>query len=346
MSYPANKVITKIIPTNIITGFLGVGKTTAILQLLQQKPSNERWAVLVNEFGEVGIDGQFYANDQQAKTGIFIREIAGGCMCCVNGISMQISLNMLLAKAKPDRLLIEPTGLGHPKEVLSMLSGEHYKSVLDLRATITLVDARKIKDTRYTSHQIFNQQLEVADVILANKSDQYQGEDLSQLTQYLANNRLLKDKKMYVTSYGKIDFDWLNCPSSANLADHLQTEHTHNNSTNSDTANSNKALEIPECGYLTIENQGEGFYSLGIIFKNEYQFDESKLFALLQGLEAERIKASFCTAKTGHGYNKADGILTQFPLNEDTDNRIELIFANQQLEQHLADALLQCLIIA
>ena len=129
----------KPLPTNIITGFLGVGKTTAILHLLKHKPENEKWAVLVNEFGEVGIDEKFFAGEFQEKNGVYIREVPGGCMCCVSGLSMQISLNMLLARAKPDRLLIEPTGLGHPKEILALLSNSHYLNILDLRATITLV---------------------------------------------------------------------------------------------------------------------------------------------------------------------------------------------------------------
>lgn len=114
--------ITKAVPTNIITGFLGVGKTTAILHLLASKPANERWAVLVNEFGEIGIDGGLMAGGQGAQTGVFIREVPGGCMCCVSGLPMQMALNRLLMDAKPDRLLIEPTGLGHPQEVIESLS--------------------------------------------------------------------------------------------------------------------------------------------------------------------------------------------------------------------------------
>ncbi len=99
------------IPTNILTGFLGVGKTTAILHLLQHKPESERWAVLVNEFGEVGIDGALIAGNYSEEQGVFIREVPGGCMCCAAGLPMQMALNMLLARARPDRLLIEPTGL-------------------------------------------------------------------------------------------------------------------------------------------------------------------------------------------------------------------------------------------
>jgi len=66
------------IPTNLISGFLGAGKTTAILHLLRQKPADERWAVLVNEFGEIGVDGALLGNPDE----VFIREVAGGCICC------------------------------------------------------------------------------------------------------------------------------------------------------------------------------------------------------------------------------------------------------------------------
>ncbi len=80
--------------TNLITGFLGCGKTTTIRHLLAQKPEHEKWAVLVNEFGEIGIDGALLAD-----SGAVLKEIPGGCMCCVNGLPMQIGLNMLLQQA-------------------------------------------------------------------------------------------------------------------------------------------------------------------------------------------------------------------------------------------------------
>ncbi|GAL28505.1 putative metal chaperone [Vibrio variabilis] len=75
--------MTNQVPTNIITGFLGVGKTTTILNLLKDKPENENWAVLVNEFGEVGIDGAMMADG-----GAMIKEVPGGCMCCTAGVPM------------------------------------------------------------------------------------------------------------------------------------------------------------------------------------------------------------------------------------------------------------------
>jgi len=152
--------IRRSVPTNIITGFLGVGKTTAILCLLKKKPANERWAVLVNEFGEIGVDGSLFQGQHSQQQGVFIREVPGGCMCCAAGLPMQIALNQLLSHAKPDRLLIEPTGLGHPEEVLQVLSSEHYQEILSLQKTLTLVDARKLSDERYTTHDTFNQQIQ------------------------------------------------------------------------------------------------------------------------------------------------------------------------------------------
>ena len=89
------------VPTNIITGFLGVGKTSAILHLLKEKPKDERWAILVNEFGEIGVDGSLFEGQHNQEQGVFIREVPGGCMCCAAGLPMQIALNQLLTRANP-----------------------------------------------------------------------------------------------------------------------------------------------------------------------------------------------------------------------------------------------------
>jgi len=95
------------VPSNIITGFLGVGKTSAIVYLLKYKPINERCAILVNEFGEIGVNGSLFEGQHSNGDGVFIREVPGGCMCCAAGLPMQIALNQLLAKAKPDHTAAE-----------------------------------------------------------------------------------------------------------------------------------------------------------------------------------------------------------------------------------------------
>jgi G3E family GTPase len=312
----------KAIPTNVITGFLGVGKTTAILNLLKQKPKDERWAVLVNEFGEVGIDGSLLHGKDRVEQGIFIKEVPGGCMCCAAGLSMHIALNMLIAHAEPHRLIIEPTGLGHPKEVLDILSSEHYRSIIDLRATLTLVDARKIQTERYITHPSFNQQLEVADVIIANKSDQYQPNDFPTLLDYIKSKKSKNHQSIYKTSMGSIQQEWLIPASSYEADNHPTLPKETDQPFNSDPV-------LPSCGYVSITNKGEGFYSQGWIFKNTFTFNRNKLQTLLTGLNVERIKAVFITDQGIIAYNQADTVLTEIEVDETFDS----------LEQKLLDCL-------
>ena len=80
----------KKIATNIITGFLGVGKTTSILQLLKQKKEKDKWAVLVNEFGEIGIDGSLIKGHISDKQDVLVKEVPGGCMCCSAGLPLSL----------------------------------------------------------------------------------------------------------------------------------------------------------------------------------------------------------------------------------------------------------------
>ncbi|QQD17477.1 GTP-binding protein [Spongiibacter nanhainus] len=327
----------KSIPTNVITGFLGVGKSTAILHLLKHKPEHERWAVLVNEFGEVGIDGSLFAGQQTEDAGIFIREVPGGCMCCTAGLPMQIALNMLLSRAKPHRLLIEPTGLGHPEEVLAVLASDYYREVLDLRATLTLVDARKIQDSRYTQHDTFNQQLAIADVIVANKSEQYGARDFPALLDFLEGRLSLDSKSVYQVSNGAVQNQWLQAPT----AQSPHPLHQHQSEAPPPIINTG---DIPEQGYLSIDNEGEGFHSRGWVFKPQWTFSADKLYNLLLGVEAERIKGVFITDQGIAAYNKADNVLSQTELDDCLDSRIECISTDTAALENLEQALLDCVI--
>ncbi|MEH6576408.1 MAG: GTP-binding protein [Amphritea sp.] len=325
-------VITKAIPTNIITGFLGVGKTTAIQSLLRQKPAAEKWAVLVNEFGEVGIDASLMGGEALETEGVFLREVPGGCMCCAAGLPMQIALNQLISRAKPDRLLIEPTGLGHPREVIEVLSHEVYRDVLDLRATITLVDARKVGDQRYADHDTFIQQLQIADIIVAHKEDLYQQDDLALLESYLQQHEL-DERPLYPVSMGQLNIDWL---QQAHSSQRTNTHHSHR-----DASSIPLEAEMPLSGYLRKDNQGEGFHSSGWIFEPDYEFDYPQLEALLIGLEVERLKAVFITSDGIFTFNKADAVLTSQELDETADSRIEVIGTNPEDWCFLESELLQ-----
>ncbi|RRV09606.1 cobalamin biosynthesis protein CobW [Pseudomonas sp. v388] len=126
------------IPTHVIGGPLGAGKTSLIKHLLANKPAGERWAVLINEFGQVGLDAALLTT---AADGIALGEVAGGCLCCVNGVPFQIGLGRLLRKARPDRLLIEPSGLGHPAQLIAQLRQAPWLGVLDVQPAVLVLDS-------------------------------------------------------------------------------------------------------------------------------------------------------------------------------------------------------------
>ena len=124
------------IPVHIISGFLGAGKTTLLKHLLSQKPEGEVWAVLMNEFGQIGVDQQLLPQDQ----GYAVKELLGGCLCCSSQMPMQMALSRLLSETQPDRLFIEPTGLGHPAQLLEQLTEPHWQPHLNMRALVTVID--------------------------------------------------------------------------------------------------------------------------------------------------------------------------------------------------------------
>ncbi len=321
------------VPTNIITGFLGVGKTSAILNLMAHKPNNERWAVLVNEFGEIGVDGSLVQGQKSATQQIFVREVPGGCMCCAAGLPMQIALNQLLAEAKPDRLLIEPTGLGHPKEVLQVLSTEHYRQVLSLQKNITLVDARQLSDPRYTDHDTFNQQIAIADTVVGNKLDLYQDEDKQNLIRYVAQVGRLGAKVIFA-EHGEIPPSEFEGSTAIEAHSEHHHHHHHRKPLAADT-------EMPDSGIVKAVNKGEGFLSVGWRFSPEKLFDRQKLIPLLVEQNVERLKAVFVTSSGIFGYNlTADG-LSEVELDDCTESRIELI--GESINQRFETELLNCL---
>ncbi len=352
----------KNIPTNIITGFLGVGKTTAILNLLKNKPDNESWAVLVNEFGEIGLDKNLMLSNEAGQgEGVFIRQVAGGCMCCAAGVPMKVALNELLKQAKPDRLLIEPTGLGHPKEVLAVLSGTHYKDVLEIQTTITLVDARHIKDERYCQHDTFKQQLNIADLIIANKSDTYQADDLPNLQSYLQSLNKSKQVRLITCEHGDFDIAYLNT-TNEEKAPQGQFEFR-GFSLQQDTSEPTNVSQLEQIDYINKEpfssafkgkvrpqilrKQADGFVCISWAFSDQYCFDRSQFEAVFSLCEFSRLKATLI-CKDGHfAYNNSEGLCPELIANDLASSFIEVIISQDQvltIETHIQEQILLCLI--
>lgn len=188
---------------HVITGFLGAGKTSLITELLARRPEGERWAVLVNEFGQIGIDQTAWAGQ-----GVQVHEVPGGCICCAQNMPMQIALGQIVSTTGADRLLIEPTGLGHPAQILETLREPHWQPHLQPAASLCLIDARQLDDARVSTHETFLAQIAIADVLVFSKADQLSADDRGRALAFAATLRPAPALTVFAEP-GHVDPAWL-----------------------------------------------------------------------------------------------------------------------------------------
>lgn len=343
----------KKIVVNIIMGFLGVGKTTAILDLLQRKPRAEKWAVLVNEFGEVGIDGAILAaqsdlaaanetNDFTAA-GITISEVPGGCLCCVSGIPFQAALSTLIAQEKPDRILIEPTGLGHPKNLIRNLTSKEYAEYCELKASVCLIDPRQLKDPRYQQHETFNDQCYLADVLVANKIDLCSEQDKLNFEQYA---KAITPKKTAIgwVENAQLDLSWLDLPRDETRKAKTVHSHEHESQSSGLDGESLKPVFLAEnTPYQSFENNGMGYYSLGWLLAEDQIFNYEHLKEWLMMLDVERVKGLLITNTGTYVMNLREQVFTEMPTRSLKQSRLEIIHNAILDKDGLEKSLMTCL---
>ena len=151
---------------DIISGFLGAGKTTLIKKLLKDAFKGEQVVLIENEFGEIGIDGGFLK-----EAGIEIREMNSGCICCSLVGDFGASLKKVISKYHPDRILIEPSGVGKLSDVIKAVQGVAEETGLVLNSYTTVVDAKKCKMYMRNFGEFFNNQVEYAGAIIMSRTD-------------------------------------------------------------------------------------------------------------------------------------------------------------------------------
>jgi len=158
----------------LLAGFLGAGKTTLLKRILSWEADLSETVVLVNEFGDIGIDGALLKD-----SGSDVIELTSGCICCTLSADLHLSLTRLWNRFKPRRILIESSGVADPKSIASVLKEPGLSQYMDHKKTVTVLDA-DFWEAREVFGPLFYNQLEMADLILLNKIDLAKQEKIPQ----------------------------------------------------------------------------------------------------------------------------------------------------------------------
>lgn len=301
---------------HLLTGFLGVGKTTAITSLLASKPASERWGLIVNEFGEVGIDGALLGD---AGGAVAMRELPGGCICCSAGLGFRMTLVLLLREHRPDRVLIEPTGLAATTEIIEGLCEPSLAAATELRSVVVLVDPRHVADERVRAHPVWRDQVGAADVALLSRCDLAGADEVEQARAWLHAS---EPAKLHVgqSSHGRFD------PALLDLARPLaQARRELRHVPHHDHRHHDHAAE-PQPGERRL-HRGDEVVVCGWVFPPERVF---RLAALERWFDAHasallRAKGALRTDWGWMGFNATPAQRTQAPSSHRRDSRVELL---------------------
>lgn len=149
----------------IISGFLGAGKTTLIQKLLREAFAQEKVALIENDFGEISVDAALLKS-----SGVEIREISAGCICCSLSGDFVSALKDLLKRYQPDKIIIEPSGVGKLSDIVTACADPQIQSLAKVKSRITVADAKRCKMYLENFGEFFINQIENADVILLNRT--------------------------------------------------------------------------------------------------------------------------------------------------------------------------------
>lgn len=169
-----------LVPVHLLTGFLGAGKTTLLHRLLAEQPAEERLAVLVNEFGRVGIDGELLAGFSSQ-----VRELRSGCICCELKNDFVAGLREILEQYQPGRVVVEATGLADAADLVGAVEAAAESGGLELASVVCVVDAEMFSEREMFGASYFSQ-IAAADLVLLNKIDLIEEPEIADMSQALA----------------------------------------------------------------------------------------------------------------------------------------------------------------
>ncbi|MDE7263059.1 MAG: GTP-binding protein [Anaeroplasmataceae bacterium] len=232
---------------DIISGFLGAGKTTFIKRLLNSKLKNEKVVLIENEFGEVSVDSDFLAD-----TKIDVKELSQGCICCSLFGDFSKSLNEVVEKFHPDRILIEPSGVGKLSDIIQAVADAELEH--NLNALVCLVDVTKAKMYSKNFGEFFLDQIKSAHTLILSRTDVAKEEKITEALDIIRNYNkgavlvttpinTLKDEELF-QAYEGIQDDFLK-----ELFSSLEHEHHHHHDEECECGHHHHHDEECECGH-------------------------------------------------------------------------------------------------
>lgn len=314
-------------PINLITGLLGSGKTTFLQYLLDHKPQNQSWGILINDFGEIGIDASSLQTTEHDETPIV--EVSGGCLCCTAFHGYQQALSTLLAQ-KVDRILIEPTGLGHPAKIIDLLKQPPFDEQVEIAGIIALVTAQHLTPERWQKSAIMRDIVTLADTLIVNKIDLTYSENLK-ISSMLLDSIYPPKEKIFFTNLNDtstiedlpslVDFKQTQQPFYllAGLDEHNQEMEGHAQAFTS---------SLPLC--TRSEMRLGQTSALGWVFEAQLQFHRSHfldwLNSLINNKPLVRAKGLIKTGNEWQQLNWVEGKVRLTDIAWRQDSRLELIF--------------------
>lgn len=304
------------VPVHIVSGFLGAGKTTAIRAQLEAR-RGERIAVIVNDFGEASLDEATLAEDEPFR----ITNIPGACVCCTAPEGFIDALGAVL-EGEPERLIIEPTGLARPQDLVDTIRRSPHGARLALAPVVVIVDPRRALASSGEGRHVLDEQLEAADVVVANRTDLCEPEELER---FEARIRELwpEPLALHRTSHGRIPLALLEWPEGEGGA-----------SPRASAAGSGHSN--PPSGHA---HSTAGFAARSWFWPSEVVFSSERLRAALGRLAAgppgarlERFKGIFRTREGVFRYEVAGGELHEAPSAHRRDSRADAIVAQDDAE--------------
>ena len=283
------------VKVNIISGFLGAGKTTLIKKLLTGSVAKEKIILLENEYGEVGVDGSFMKD-----SGIIVDELNSGCICCTLVGDFQKAVDDLIAKYHPDRLLIEPSGVGKLSEILAAVErAKERHSDLVVTGCATVVDAGKCRMYMKNFGEFFLDQIKTSATVIFSR------------TQLLSAERIEKSRalveeqhpgvRIVTTPWDDLSADTLLevIESGKPMEIHLDDDDDDDDEDEHEHHHHHEDGEDCSCGHHHHHHHGhdadEVFVSVGVETANRYEQDEVK--AMLDKLSDEEEYGTVLRAK-------------------------------------------------